>query len=317
MPAPDRRDLHPPRTSVTPWLLGLLVAALIAGGAWWFWGRTAPAQMPPPLAAAPDAPEPSPSGTPPAPAASAAPPLAAASGPQNPIKEPAEQAGALPDLAQADGPVADALADLLGRGSMQALLLTDGFVRRVVATVDNLPSDSAPARMWPVQPTAQRFLVDGEGPGAVIAPTNAGRYGALLSFAEAIPLERAVQLYRRLYPLFQQAYEELGYPGRYFNDRLVAVLDHLLQAPEPQEPLAVRLLEVRGEFTDPRPWVRWEFADPQLQSLSAGQKILVRMGPANEQRAKLVLGKLRRLVATGTTPAPATPVPAPPAPAKR
>lgn len=103
-----------------------------------------------------------------------------------------------------------------------------------------------------MQPTPQRFLVQGEEK-AQIAPTNAGRYGALLSFAEAIPLERAVQLYSRLYPLFQQAYEELGYPGRYFNDRFVAVLDHLLQTPEPQGPLAVRLLEVRGEVADPRP----------------------------------------------------------------
>lgn len=317
MPAPDPRDLHPPRASAAPWLLGLLAVALIAGGAWWFWGRSAPAPapapVPPPTAAAPA----SPAAPPPETAASAAPPLAAASGPQNLIEVPQEQGQSLPDLAQADGPVADALAELLGRGSVQALLLTDGFVRRVVATVDNLPSASAPARLWPVQPTAQRFLVDGEGQAAVIAPANAGRYGALLSFAEAVPLERSVQLYRRLYPLFQQAYEELGYPGRYFNDRLVAVLDHLLQAPEPKGPLAVRLLEVRGEFTDPRPWVRWEFTDPQLQSLSAGQKILVRMGPANAQRAKLLLTKLRRLVATGAAPAPATPVPAPPAPAQR
>ena len=28
-------------------------------------------------------------------------------------------------------------------------------------------------------------------------------------------------VYQRLYPLFQQSYEDLGYPGKYFNDRLV------------------------------------------------------------------------------------------------
>ena len=41
-------------------------------------------------------------------------------------------------------------------------------------------------------------------------------------------------VYERLYPLFQQAYEDLGYPGKYFNDRLVEVIDHLLQTPEAQ-----------------------------------------------------------------------------------
>lgn len=295
MPPPDQRDLHPPPATARPWARLLLAAALGAGALWWYWDP--PTDPPPPL----DAPA---TVAPPAPAASTAPPAAAASGPQYLIEAPK---AALPSLADADAHVADALAELLGRGPVQSLLLTDGFVRRVVATVDNLPRASAPVRLWPVQPTAQRFTVQGEGAAAVVAPANAGRYGALLSFAEAVPLERAVQLYTSLYPLFQQAYEELGFPGRYFNDRLVAVLDHLQEAPEPQGPLAVRLLEVRGEMADPRPWVRWEFADPQLQSLSAGQKMLVRMGPANQKRAKILLAKLRRLVAAGAATSPVAP----------
>ncbi|WP_326535620.1 DUF3014 domain-containing protein [Pseudorhodoferax sp.] len=296
MPASDPRDLRPPQKTAPPWARMLLAAVLGAAALWWYWEPpTEPPAQPDntPAAAAPAAP-----------AASAAPPAGSASSPQHPIEAPK---AALPALADADTHVADALAELLGRGPVQSLLLTDGFVRRVVTTVDNLPRASAPARLWPVQPTPQRFAVQGEGEAAVIAPANAGRYGALLSFAEAAPLERAVQLYASLYPLFQQAYEELGYPGRYFNDRLVAVLDHLQQAPEPQGPLAVRLLEVRGEMADPRPWVRWEFADPQLQSLSAGQKMLVRMGPANEKRAKILLARLHRLLATGVAPAPAAP----------
>lgn len=292
MPAPDPRDLRPPQGQARIWPRMLLAVLLGAAVAWWFWE---PAPGPAPI----DQPA---QIAPPAPVASAPPPATAASSPQHPIDAPR---AALPALADADTHVTDALVDLLGRGPVQSLLLTDGFVRRVVATVDNLPSARAPARLWPVQPTPQRFAVQGQGDSAVIAPANAGRYGALLSFAEAIPLERAVQLYAGLYPLFQQAYEELGYPGRYFNDRLVAVLDHLLQAPEPQGPIGVRLLEVRGELVDPRPWVRYEFADPQLQALSAGQKMLVRMGPANEKRAKTLLAKLRRLVAAGVTPAPA------------
>lgn len=292
MSASDPRDLHPPRAAGLPW--GRLLLALLVGAAaaWWYWDGSveAPAPMPPPTAAEPATP------------AASAPPSTAASGPQYPIDPPASP---LPPLAESDSLVADALVTLLGRGPVQALLHTDGFVRRVVATVDNLPRANATARLWPVQPTAQRFLVHGEGEQATIAAGNAGRYGALLSFAEAIPLESAVQLYARLYPLFQQAYVELGYPRGYFNDRLIAVLDHLLQAPEPQGPIAVRLLEVRGTMADPRPWVRYEFADPQLQSLSAGQKVLVRMGLANEVRAKTVLTKLRRLLVAGVAPAPA------------
>jgi hypothetical protein len=36
--------------------------------------------------------------------------------------------------------------------------------------------------------------------------------------------------------------------------------------------------------------VLYEFADPALERLSAGQKMMIRMGPVNESRAK---GKLR------------------------
>ena len=45
-----------------------------------------------------------------------------------------------------------------------------------------------------------------------------------------------------------------------------------------------------------RPWVLYEYDDPALQPLSAGQKILVRMGTANERRVKAKLTELRRLV---------------------
>lgn len=299
MPASrPEHDLRPPtrpRTRSGPWLLlALLLAAALL---WWFWWR--PAGSPPAPAAQTDMHAPAPSDGEP-PAAAAAPPTA----PQFPIEPPETkaQAQALPPLADADAMVGEALTGLLGRGPVQNLLQTDGFVRRVVATVDNLPTPRASARLWPVQATPQRFAVASKDGVSVIAGENAGRYGPLLAFAEAVPLERAVQMYVRMYPLFQQAYEELGYPGRYFNDRLVAVLDHLLQTPEPAEPLRVRLLEVRGDLADPRPWVRYEFEDPALEALSSGQKILVRMGPANAKRAKTVLARLRALVAKGVAP---------------
>ena len=222
-----------------------------------------------------------------------------ASGPQNPVDALAPADPALPALAESDQRVTALLAELLGRDKLASFLVTDGFVRRVVATVDNLARAHAPSRMWPVQPMPQRFVVDDQGDaGTTISAANAARYSAFLTFAEAVPLDSAVALYARLYPLFQQAHEELGYPKQYFNDRLVAVLDHLLLAPEPQGPLRVKLTPVNTDVPNLRPWVRYELVDPALESLSSGQKILVRMGPANEARAKALLRKLRERVAT-------------------
>lgn len=289
----------PPRSTggAAGWVAGVLVVALVgAGYAWWQWQAKNNAVAEPPAAAAP-------------PEAAASAPVAAASeptGPQNLIDPlaPAD-AAPLPELAESDAAVTQALTELLGQPSVGSFLQLDGFVRRVVATVDNLPRAQAPSRIWPVQLAPRRFSVEGV-PGThgqlAIAGGNAGRYSAFVAFAEAIPIDQAVAVYARLYPLFQQAYEELGYPGKYFNDRLVAVLDHLLKTPEPTGPLLVELTEVKGEVTSTRPWVRYEFVDPQLQALSSGQKMLVRMGPENEKLLKVRLAEFRKRVATGVVP---------------
>jgi hypothetical protein len=92
---------------------------------------------------------------------------------------------------------------------------------------------------------------------------------------EQVDTQKLVQAYVRYYPLFQKAYQELGYPNGYFNDRLVEVIDHLLAAPDVPAPIALA-----------QPKVLYEFADPALESRSAGQKILMRMGPVNEARVK-------------------------------
>ncbi|MDM0105957.1 DUF3014 domain-containing protein [Variovorax sp. J22R24] len=288
MPERDSAEFRPARESSVWTLVIVVVVILAAAFAWWRWSlqKEAPPQEPP----AATAPQPTPPDAPPAPVAQ---------GPQNPVDALAEPDPALPALNDADGRVTAALNELLGRKSVVSFLQVDGFVRRVVATVDNLPRAQATSRMWPTHPAPQRFTVQGNGEVKTISADNGSRYTPLVLFAESVDSARAVALYAKLYPLFQQAYEELGYPGRYFNDRLVAVIDHLLQAPVPAGPVQVKLTEVKGEMQSERPWVRYEFVDPELESLSAGQKILVRMGPVNERRMKAKLAELRRQIATG------------------
>jgi Protein of unknown function (DUF3014) len=43
-----------------------------------------------------------------------------------------------------------------------------------------------------------------------------------------------------------------------------------------------------------QPKVLYQFADPELESRSAGQKILMRMGPVNESRVKAKLRDIRK-----------------------
>ncbi|SCX44544.1 DUF3014 domain-containing protein [Variovorax sp. EL159] len=267
-------------------VIALLVLAAAFFGWRWYQQQQVKPPEPAPVAAAPnDVPAP--------------PPAAEPTGPQNPVDALAPPDAALPKLAESDSRVMKALSELLGGKNASTFLRSDDIVRRFVATIDNLTREHAPASAWPVQPTGQRFITEGpQGGTQTIAASNGARYNGIVLLAESVDPAKAAAVYAKLYPLFQQAYEELGYPGRYFNDRLIAVIDHLLQAPEPSGPVQVRLIEVKGDVPSTRPWVRYEYVDPKLESLSSGQKIMVRLGPENERKVKASLRGLRQQIAT-------------------
>jgi hypothetical protein len=187
--------------------------------------------------------------------------------------------------------------DLLGRRAVASFVQPDDFPRRVAATVDNLGRAHAPATMWPVNPTPGKFTVEESNGATTIARENSARYTPFVLLVETVDVGRAVSLYKRMYPLLQQAYEELGFPKRYFNDRLVETIDVLLATPAADYPLAVQLVEVKGPIPSLRPWVRYEFVDSSLESLTAGQKILLRVGPVNQRRLKSKLTEIRQAIA--------------------
>jgi hypothetical protein len=248
----------------------------------------APAADRAPAAAAVDAAAP----TDPAPAAPVVPPARI----QHPL--PAARAGTnLPALAESDPYAKSALTRLLGRKPVLTFLSLDGFARNFVATVDNLALKRAPSLGWPVKATPARFVTEGGGASTVIAPENAARYAPFVQLARSVDTSRATALYVRMYPLFQQAWAELGTPGKYFNDRVVEVIDDLLATPDVAEPLRVRRAEVQGGS---RATALYVFADPTLEARSAGQKILLRMGKANAAVLKAKLAEVRaRIVKPG------------------
>lgn len=243
---------------------------------------------------------PAPETAPPAPA-DAAPTGAKIVFPIEAVGEP--EKASLPPLSSSDNYLAGAIGLLMARRDSLTFMHLDGFARRVVATVDNLARAHAAPRLCPVNQTPGRFSTTEAGTTAsTIALQNHSRYVPLVHLIESIDTSKAVAVYASAYPLFQQAYDELGYPGRYFNDRLVAVIDHLLATPTRREALAVKLTEIKGPMAPQRPWVRYEFADPALESLSSGQKMLLRAGPDNQARLKLKLQELRgRLTAAAIT----------------
>lgn len=216
-----------------------------------------------------------------------APPVAAPPAPQAKaepeIRYPIEvEEKPLPALDQSDDTARARVAELVGEPSLVELLNLQTFVRRVVATVDNLPRKKLAPRLMPVKPAAGQLLTVRKEETLVVSEKNFARYSPFLRLLDAVDTPRLVTFYTEFYPLFQKAYEDLGYPGAYFNDRLVEVIDDLLAAPQFEGP--IRLV---------RPKVYYLFADPTLEALSAGQKILIRIGPENAAKVKAKLHEIR------------------------
>jgi hypothetical protein len=268
------------------WWAAIVVLAVIAAGSYVFLAQSpAPEQPPPEASSAPEAP----------PAEAVRHPIEAISQ-EAPAEEEAE--AGLPPLDASDAVVEGAIADLFGGQAVLDLVASGDYIRKVVVTVDNLARSRASSRLWPVQPTAGRLAVRQDGDQTYLAAENFERYSTLVGLATSVDVDALVALYVRLYPLFQRAYEDLGYPGKYFNDRVVDVIDNLLAAPDPGDTIELVLPPQDPSIEVERPWVLYQYADPALQSLSAGQKILVRMGSENARRVKMLLRELRSRLAT-------------------
>ena len=199
------------------------------------------------------------------------------------------EAHPLPSLADSDAGIAGALTEFFGKSAVAKFLVPENVIRNIVVTVDNLPRQKVAAERRPVKPASGETVVNGDvdaGEVATLNVKNYARYAPVMRVVQATDVKALTALYFHWYPLFQEAYEGLGYPGRYFNDRLVETIDNLLATPDVQGP--IRLV---------RPKVFYEFADPALEARPAGQKLLIRMGPDN---AALIKAKLRELRAEVT-----------------
>ena len=254
----------------------IVLAAGLAGGYWYF-QASKPPEADSPIIAEPEVPEKTPDEV----------------GPIHPIasiesSEPGDRnLVPLPALDDSDGYFLLALVDIFGPDVRQALV-SDALIDRFVATVDNLPRSHVAEKIRPVGRLPDRFLVDAaEDDGEFWLRTdNFSRFDSLVYLLETADSEFIAATYRRFYPLLQKSYRRLGYPNGHFNDRVVEVIDHLLATPEVEPP--IRLI---------RPHVLYKFADAELESLSSGQKLLLRMGRDHTMTIKRVLSDFRALIA--------------------
>lgn len=235
-------------------ILAVVLVVVVGIAAYLWWSRRAqPAPAEPAVAAEPA----------PAPAAEPAPPAP------------------LPPLATSDGAVRVLVSELSSHPQLAAWLASDDLVRRFVVSVTNVAEGVSPRRHLSFLTPDEPFVADTRGDAAFADPASYRRYDLLTAVVTSVDSQGAAELFRRLEPLMQEAYRELGYPDADFRRTFLRALRRLLRTPRP-----TGAVELEADVAN------YRFADPDLEELSAAQKQLLRMGPENEAR---IQNKLREI----------------------
>ena len=203
----------------------------------------------------------------------------------------------LPPLAESDDHVTQTLGAVVGEAAVIQYFSAEDLVARTVATVDALGSRQVPGNIQSMtgpagtfaaveNPNPREWVTNEMGdpiPQYLSDPSGYRRYVNYVEMLEAVDTPTFIDLYERNYPLFQDAWRQLGYADDDFNSRLVEVIDELLATPEVEEPYELM-----------KPEAVYMFVDEDLEALSAGQKIMLRMGSENASRVKSKLSEIRQ-----------------------
>ncbi len=267
----EKPDDEPPRdTSMRLVIPGLLLLLLVAGATVYFLrARTEVAAPPAAVETAPAAP-----ATTPAPAPARTPDVAAA-----PESEPL----VLPTLDNSDTLVRELARQLSARPELAAWLAGDEVIRTFAVTVDNIAGGSNPAELLEFLRPRERLRTRSVGGRPALDPRSYARYDGVAAVVASLDATGCAELYTSLKPLITDAYRELGYPDTDFDDTLEHAIRTLLETPV-----------VEGEIGLVERGIYNEFADENLQSLSAVQKQLLAMGPRS---VRTVQQKTRELAA--------------------
>lgn len=278
------------------WIAALVVVAVIGGGAWWYLDGEGERNADRPATSVTYNRDGDDEGTPPP-----EPPdyplveAPAGTGADDAGGDADEDAAApertpLPALGNSDDAVRDATGALPGAAPLEARLVPERLIEKFVVTVNSLDGTIAPLSMWPVEDAEGVPEVDRQGEDRFEwSAANADRYDPYVAAFTTPDAETLAALYARYYPLLQEAFASLGQDEDYFNDRFIAIIDHLLAAPPARE--RYRLV---------RPRVLYQFADPGLEALSSGQKLMLRLGPEHSQAVREQLRALRAAIVTRT-----------------
>ena len=205
---------------------------------------------------------------------------------QEPEPEPEIELPIAPDIVypplslnDSDGTVQAAATKMAAR--LVTWLQPTEQIRKWVVFVDVAADGDLMGNHRPWDLDIGAFKTYGDEGEESLSQANFERYNTIVSTVESIPVETLAYYFDRWEPLFNEAYAELGKPGR-FKQRLLMALDQVLVAEQLDELPKLA-----------RPSVMFTYEDVNLESATAVQKLMWRMGPENAAKLQLYASALR------------------------
>ena len=198
------------------------------------------------------------------------------------VDEEAEPAFVLPLLNDSDQLIRDGVVSLTRHEGVNVWLSPNELIRKFVAFVDGIANGQVvkePVRiLTPEGPFLVRQISDEV---YLLDNISYKRYDFFTAVVVSLDARRAAEFFLLVKPMLQEAYDELGYPNKKFDDVVFQAIGRLLETPVSNEP--IRLV---------RPVVMYQFENKKLESLSAAQKQLIRMGPRNTRSIQVKLSEI-------------------------
>ena len=187
----------------------------------------------------------------------------------------------LPALNDSDEWLRKKAKDLSTYSKLAEWLKVNDLIRRIAAAVDNIAHGMSPRAHLKFLTPDKSFTVVKKGEEFYLNPQSYRRYDLVADAFASLDAKGAVRIFGEVKPLFQEAYQELGYPNQDFQETLIQAIKELLGTPI-----------VKGDIVVVQSVTTYQMADENLEDLDDAQKDLLRMGPQNIRK---VQNKLREM----------------------
>jgi hypothetical protein len=187
----------------------------------------------------------------------------------------------LPPLDASDTLVRTLVQALSESPAIMAWLPTAGLIRNFTVVVTNIAEGATPAKNLKVLRPSTPFRTVERGGVTYIDPRGYARYAPIADAVASIAPAAAAKLYATLKPRIEEAHRDLGTQDQSFDRTLERAIVSLLETPV-----------VDGDVRLRPKGIGYAYADEQLESLTAAQRQLLRMGPRN---VRVIKGRLREI----------------------